>query len=293
MRILKGMNTIPATVFCIALCLALYWFLPYVYIFCISEILDAFPSVVLSNVFIFTFKVVITFVTISVMMTFFDKKPWIVLGFSWRGRSRDVLMGFVLAAFVMVCGFLVCLFSDNLEIINFEFPVGGLIIGFISCALTAVAEEAICRGYILRRLLNTTINRYASLVISAFLFALLHLRNPNMSFLPFFNLFLIGILFGSSYIYTRNLWYPISMHLFWNWIMGYILGFPVSGFPREDAIVDSIYPYNNIINGGLFGFEGSLVCTMLTIFGIAWTILYFYENKKAETTRGAISAYRV
>jgi hypothetical protein len=106
------------------------------------------------------------------------------------------------------------------------------------------------------------------------LFALLHLMNPNVAFLPMLNLVLGGLLLGASYLYTRNLWFPVSLHFFWNWIQGPVLGYEVSGNRFCETLFSLRLPANNLINGGAFGFEGSLVCTVLatlfTLFIIWW-----------------------
>ena len=76
------------------------------------------------------------------------------------------------------------------------------------------------------------------------------------------------------YLYTRNLWFPISLHFFWNWIQGPVLGYEVSGNRFCETLFSLRLPANNLINGGAFGFEGSLVCTVLatlfTLFIIWW-----------------------
>ena len=98
--------------------------------------------------------------------------------------------------------------------------------------------------------------------------------NPNVAFLPMLNLVLGGLLLGASYLYTRNLWFPVSLHFFWNWIQGPVLGYEVSGNRFCETLFSLRLPANNLINGGAFGFEGSLVCTVLatlfTLFIIWW-----------------------
>ncbi len=77
------------------------------------------------------------------------------------------------------------------------------------------------------------------------------------------NLLLAGMLLGASYLYTKNLCFPISLHLFWNWIQGPILGYDVSGSHSESSMLTLHLPENNVLNGGAFGFEGSLIAQYL------------------------------
>ncbi|GAA6422420.1 hypothetical protein K090096B2_18220 [Bacteroides fragilis] len=64
--------------------------------------------------------------------------------------------------------------------------------------MVAIVEETMMRGYVLGRLLRTRLNKFISLLISSLLFALLHLMNPNVAFLPMLNLVLGGLLLGAS-----------------------------------------------------------------------------------------------
>jgi membrane protease YdiL (CAAX protease family) len=79
------------------------------------------------------------------------------------------------------------------------------------------------------------------------------------------NLMLAGMLLGASFIYTRNLWFPISLHLFWNWFQGPVLGYQVSGTSTYPSVLTLRFAENDVLNGGAFGFEGSLICTVLMI----------------------------
>ncbi len=61
------------------------------------------------------------------------------------------------------------------------------------------------------------------------------------------NLLLAGMLLGASYLYTRNLCFPISLHLFWNWIQGPILGYQVSGNNFTTSMLTLRMPEENVL----------------------------------------------
>ena len=117
-------------------------------------------------------------------------------------------------------------------------------------------------------MLDGGINKFVALFISAVLFSLMHLFNPSFALVPFLNIMLAGCFLGASYIYTRNLCFPIALHWFWNWIQGPILGYKVSGneFGNENLLILRL-PEENLINGGTFGFEGSILCSLLLVLG--------------------------
>ena len=142
--------------------------------------------------------------------------------------------------------------------------------------LISLIEEVLCRGYILGQLLETS-NKYIALIISSIIFTALHSFNPNMGTIPILNLFLAGILLGITYIYTKNLWFPIALHFSWNFFQGPIFGFEVSG-QEFYAIIQQSRVEDNFLNGGSFGFEGSLLATILMLVSI-FLIDQYYRRK--------------
>ena len=146
----------------------------------------------------------------------------------------------------------------EIRVIKVGFDLGGLVLSWGLMLLVAITEEICVRGFVLGRLLNSGMNKYLALFLSAFLFSILHLFNPNFSMLPFINILLAGLLLGFMYIYTRNLWFPISLHLFWNWLQGPVLGFEVSGADFDKTLLTLNLPTKSILNGGDFGFEDSI-----------------------------------
>lgn len=85
---------------------------------------------------------------------------------------------------------------------------GGLILNLIIVALVpALGEELLFRGVILRLFNDITRNAHWAIIISAFLFAALHLQ-----FYGFLPRFALGVALGYSLVITRNLWVPIFIH---------------------------------------------------------------------------------
>jgi membrane protease YdiL (CAAX protease family) len=201
------------------------------------------------------------------------------LGFSGKGRFGDFCMGFVIAALIMGIGFYVLVKLHQINIESIHFYKMDMLFSFLLYVIVAFAEEIAVRGYILGRMLRSPMNKYLALVISALIFSLMHVFNSHISMLPLINIFLSGLLLGGTYIYTRNLWYPLSLHLFWNFLQGPILGFQVSGKENFLSLIKVSRPNNTALNGGSFGFEGSLICTILLIVFVVLTI-WIMENKQ-------------
>lgn len=212
------------------------------------------------------------------LLRYVEHRPFSDLGLSWKGRGKDILYGLWVAVLLYAFGFGLSLALGVVQVTGFHVYPNELVCSFGFFLLVAFYEEILVRGYILGRLLRTRLNPFLSLLISAVLFAALHLLNPNVTFLPMLNLVLAGLLLGVSYLYTRNLWFPISLHLFWNWIQGPVLGYGVSGQSFFPSLFSLYLPEQNILNGGAFGFEGSIICTVLMIVFIGG-IIYMNERK--------------
>lgn len=207
-----------------------------------------------------------------IILRYLDCRPFSDLGFGIKGRARDILFGMLVAIALYGGGFGFSLAFGWISVVGVQFDGGWLLGSFFFYLLVAVTEELIFRGYILGRLLRTRMNKFLALLISSLMFTSLHLMNPNIALLPVLNLFLAGLLLGAIYLYTRNLWLPISLHLFWNWLQGPVLGYEVSGNKIGESLLQLHLLANDTLTGGAFGFEGSIVCTILVIAVIAGVI---------------------
>lgn len=213
------------------------------------------------------------------MVLGFRKLPFSGLGLSLKGWGRSLLRGALFVVFLYVVGFGLSLLLGAVEVVGFLFSPISLLVSLLLYFFVAVTEVVIGRGFILGRMLDGGINKFVALFISAVLFSLMHLFNPNFAFVPFLNIMLAGCFLGASYIYTRNLCFPIALHWFWNWIQGSVLGYKVSGneFSNENLLILH-FPEENLINGGTFGFEGSILCSLLLVLGTVIILRHYYKG---------------
>lgn len=213
------------------------------------------------------------------MVLGFRKLPFSGLGLSLKGWGRSLLRGALFVVFLYVVGFGLSLLLGAVEVVGFLFSPISLLVSLLLYFFVAVTEEVIGRGFILGRMLDGGINKFVALFISAVLFSLMHLFNPNFAFVPFLNIMLAGCFLGASFIYTRNLCFPIALHWFWNWIQGSVLGYKVSGneFSNENLLILH-FPEENLINGGTFGFEGSILCSLLLVLGTVIILRHYYKG---------------
>ncbi|MBP1676576.1 MAG: family intrarane metalloprotease [Bacteroidetes bacterium] len=206
-----------------------------------------------------------------------EKKSFLSLGFNIRFLVHDTLWGLLLGAGMMVFGFLLVLMLDNVSVIygGFEWRPFLLSVGIYVCV--AWAEELFCRGTVLGNML-LSFNKYIAILFSAAIFSLMHIVNSHVSFIGLLSIFISGILLGSGYILSRNIWFPVALHFSWNFVQGTVLGFNVSGNTGYSVMRLTIAE-GSLLNGSGFGFEGSVLCIGLGLLMIPLVWLVFRHRK--------------
>ena len=212
-----------------------------------------------------------------ILMRFVDKEPFIKLGFSLKGKINDIILGMTLGLLLMAVGYTILILLGEIKFIAFNYDLKNIILLFLLFIAVSIAEETYVRCYVLKNLLKSY-NPIISLIISSAIFSLLHFFNPNVNYIALTELFIAGILLGISYVYTKNLWFPIALHLSWNFFQ-VMFGFNVSGMDTYSLIEFEIIENNNI-NGGDFGFEGSYLSILFSL--IMMYFLWKYYKKFAE-----------
>ncbi len=222
------------------------------------------------------FDLIGTFFVLWIFMKFVDKEHFIKLGFESKGKLKTFVIGIFIGLIIMTLAYLILIYLKEIFFIRINFQFRELLVTIALYSIVAVVEETLFRGYILKNFMNS-LNKYIALIISSILFSLMHCINPSINFFSLLDLFLAGIVLGLPYIYTRNLWFSIAMHLSWN-LFQTLYGFNVSGLDTysiiEFRIIDA-----NLINGGAFGFEGSylsIIAEILTLVGIE---IYYKKNE--------------
>lgn len=208
-------------------------------------------------------------------IAFIDRSSFRSFGFQFKSFEKDFIIGSVLGGAFIISGFLLLMAGGFLTIASVQFPGYDFIMYFLLFVFVALNEEILCRSYLLSTLMHAT-NRYVALLITSILFTIMHLTNANLNLIGTINLFLAGLLLGIYYVHKRNLWFSVGMHITWNFFQGPICGFAVSGNSTPSIITQEIKG-NEMINGGKFGFESSILATLF-IIGLIIFIHMKYRN---------------
>ena len=159
-----------------------------------------------------------------------------------------------------------------------------MLIGFVVQGST---EEILTRGYLTQAVARRW-GLVAAVIAQAAFFALMHGMNPGMGPLPVINLALFAVFGSFMSLSEGGLWGICAMHGAWNWAQGNLFGVAVSG----QQVSDSFFTFTanpgsaDLITGGAFGIEGSLVCTLVYAVGIA---IFWNAWKKRRSAEAAVT----
>lgn len=137
-------------------------------------------------------------------------------------------------------------------------PLAVLVLGWI---IQGSTEEIVTRGLLFQSV-GARNGLIWGMVASAGMFTLLHGMNPNTSALFFANLAFFSLFACFYCLREGSLWGICGYHAGWNFALGNVFGFAVSG---QEIGVDRVMAFRDtgpeIITGGATGLEGGLVTT--------------------------------
>lgn len=220
----------------------------------------------LANILMLAVSGVLAIAAAMLFRRFVDRQPVYSMGFAWKGHQRDAWAGFLLGPLLLGAGSLILFALQYIDWTDARLDAGAIVTGMVLFLFTALSEEIVFRGYILNNLL-LSLDKWPALGASAVLFALTHLGNAHLNPIAVVNLVAGGLLLGINYIYTRNLWFSLFFHFSWNFFQGAVLGYEVSGLGIQ-SIWSMERNGNELLTGGAFGFEGSVVATGLLLLAL-------------------------
>jgi len=220
-----------------------------------------------------------SFLALWLATKFIDRKPLMSIGLSIKDKANEMLIGLAFALAFIGGLFAILWLLGAISVTGFVGFKPGVFIVSMMLFLAAFDEEIIFRGYVLNNMMDSS-SRWVALAGSSALFALMHAGNPSVwsNWVPMTELFAAGFILGISYTFTKNLWFPTFFHFGWNFFQG-LLGFEISGINVDSWKMISHENTGNVpdvISGGAFGIEGSVITLSCTI--ICTYLIYKYYN---------------
>ena len=171
-------------------------------------------------------------------------------------------------------------YNGILEGINFP-----IIFAFLGAFIIQGAmEETMCRGFLMTSL-SKKVSIPLAILVSSLAFAAPHFSslfssNSIYGFIGVINLILVSTIFSLLIINGRNIWIACGMHSFWNFSLFNIFGLNLSGYSKNPiAIFDFSTSSENILNGGKYGLEASVITTTVLVVCVVFLVLKYRKLK--------------
>jgi len=204
------------------------------------------------------------------------KRPLSVTGFVKEGMIRDTSDGYLLAFLLIGGGFAILRFTGYLSMEGIEFQPYYFFGFFLMFIVQSASEEILSRSWMMPAI-ESRFGAWSALLITSALFSVMHFGNPNTNWVGLLNIFLAGMMLGLFFLKYRNIWFITGLHAGWNWVQATVFDFNVSGYDVESMI--NFNPYGNeLISGGAFGFEGSIVSCIVLAIVIGYLIFKHYDD---------------
>ncbi len=172
--------------------------------------------------------------------------------------------------------------------VAFKFNGYSLLNVFVGCFLIGVAEEFLCRGW----LLNEFLERYGdskkgvwySIIISGIIFGLMHLGNISSfgqdipeTISQALSAAGTGIFLGLIYYKTKNIWSVIFIHGFWDFSLSLSDIIPVQS-------TTEIFTTLSVV---------SLVFTILSFFAELLNLIPYFKNIDEEPKKSSVIVFAI
>jgi uncharacterized protein len=145
-------------------------------------------------------------------------------------------------------------------------------------APAALSEELMFRGLPMV-VAARVFGRGRAIVLLSVIFAVAHIRNPDVTAAALGNITLAGIWLSLAFFSPGGMWTAFGAHLGWNVTLA-ALAAPVSGLPFDIPYIDYHMGHPAWLTGGSFGPEGGLLAT----FALTVTVVLVAQWVRKEPT---------
>jgi len=226
-----------------------------------------------------------------VTLRWIDHRPFALLGMSFSFRGvKELLAGLAFGSLYLTGVVLVLRVAGLVDVTVRGMDsqtLQSMLTYLVVFAAAGILEELANRGYLFQVLIEGT-RAWIAILGFSLAFSLVHIFNEDFSWVGGLCLFEHGILFGLAYFKTRSLWVPIGIHVAWNWAQGPLWGMKVSGTEISNTLLESVPKGPELLSGGNFGVEGSLITVIVTV-GL---LLYIWKASWIKPTGEMAALWR-
>ncbi|PJH75648.1 MAG: CPBP family intramembrane metalloprotease domain-containing protein [Anaerolineae bacterium CG_4_9_14_0_8_um_filter_58_9] len=229
-------------------------------------------------------------ITVSILVArrFLDKRSFTSLGLKLNLQALyDLLAGIVITGLMMGLIYLIMWSLGWIQFEGFAWQKAEpmaitefTLLTLIAFVLTGWNEELLSRGYHLQNLADG-LDLTWGVILSSAVFGVLHLANPNATWVSAVGIFLAGLFLAFAYLRTKQLWLSIGLHIGWNFFEGVVFGFPVSGMDFYRLVRQTVSG-PELWTGGAFGPEAGLVVLPALLVGAVLVYVYSVVSRKSR-----------
>lgn len=218
-------------------------------------------------------------------LRFYEGRGFSSLGFRGRGALAKLVLGLVIGSALNAVAALI-----DVALGGYTFgpapdpglglPVIALVVVSLGIVLVqATGEEFWFRGFVLQSSARALPGIVAILLPAAGFWATHMIFDP----IGLLNLLLFAVFATLVALRQGSLWLVAGIHTGWNWVMGNVLGAPVSGIAPREVTLWTLTPNGDasMLNGGTLGIEGTVGALGLWIVCVAVAFLYFRSGSRA------------
>lgn len=225
------------------------------------------------------------FMTVTMLYCkFIEKRSMKSMGFN--GNILDYLKGILIGLALLVVSIGLIILTGNITyngvLENIDYPI---IFAFLGAFIIQGAmEETLCRGFLMISL-SKKVSIPLAILISSLAFAAPHFSSLFAekliySYIGIVNLLLVSTIFSFLIINGNNIWIACGMHSFWNFFLFNIFGLNLSGSGKKPTAIFAFSTSSeNILNGGAYGIEASIITTTVLVIYIVLLVLKYRKTK--------------
>ncbi|MEO7772326.1 MAG: CPBP family intramembrane glutamic endopeptidase [Gemmatimonadaceae bacterium] len=226
-------------------------------------------------------ELVAAFAATAIMLRSIDQRGWDGIDLSlasakWRAMAMGLVAGG--APIALVCGALLA--TGLMHFVAFPAETAWMGAAFrIAPVLVpaALAEELICRGYLLT-VAREAVGVRAAVAGTSVMFGLLHIASDEATVMSVAIVTLAGLLLATVRLATNSLYAAWMAHFAWNWVMAALFHAPVSGQEFEAPGYRAVTTAPAWLSGGVWGPEGGIMAAL----GLIGALGFFYVRQRRE-----------
>ena len=216
---------------------------------------------------------------VLILYLFIVKPDRPILKTFWKNYKGNTVKFFLIGLLIgggmnFFCAFVAMLNKDIALYFN-KCQFFKVFVVFVMVFFQSGSEEILCRGFLYQRLRRSFRSPWVAIIGNALVFGVLHLLNPEVSFLGFLNIVLFGVFGALMIYYFDSMWMAIATHTAWNYMQSIVLGLPNSGLVFDFSIfkLDAASATNSFAYNVGFGIEGTVLSSVVLAAGIVVLII--------------------